>query len=283
MPKNPTEVSPEGIKELIASEGVRYQVYDDANGKKVSSYSQIKGYPTIGVGHLIKKKERDFFSQFLVGRGKMSKNQVFRLFKKDLPKYTKPVLKRIKQPITQSMLDALVSLSYNTGNNSKSVKGAIAAINKKDYDGAAQAILNGPTHSKGRKLSGLVKRRKKEASMFLEEGKPGALLQRIFFWTGVTAGTIAAGLLGWGWISKKFLTSGSKYLNQPYKYYEEGFDVHIRGPKGKVTLPKANDNRMSMTERVLISDTDFKGLQDLTTSANYGNEEAINIFNSWGV
>jgi len=30
-------------------------------------------------------------------------------------------------------------------------------------------------------------------------------LQRIFFWTGVTAGTIAASIVGWRFVSKKLL------------------------------------------------------------------------------
>jgi GH24 family phage-related lysozyme (muramidase) len=90
-----TMPSDEGLQELIQTEGVRYQVYDDATGKTVSSYSQVRGYPTIGVGHLIKDKERSQFSQFLGGRQKMSKNQVFRLLKHDVPRYAKPVAKRI--------------------------------------------------------------------------------------------------------------------------------------------------------------------------------------------
>jgi len=205
-----TTPSDEGLQELIKSEGIYYQVYDDATGKVVSSYSQVKGYPTIGVGHLIKDRERSQFAQFLGGRKKMTKNQVFRLFKHDMPKYYKPIAKRITAPITQSMFDALVSLGYNTGTNSKSLKASIAAINKKDYEQAAQEILNGPTTSKGRQLRGLVKRRKREAKLFLSEGKPGALLQRIFFWTGVTAGTIAASIVGWKFVSKKFLGSSDE-------------------------------------------------------------------------
>ena len=203
-----TKVSEKGLAELIKTEGVRYQVYDDANGKPISSYSQARGYPTIGVGHLIKKSERDYFSKYLKGRGKLSKSQVMKLLAKDMPKYTDPVLKRIKQPITQSMLDALVSLAYNTGTNSRSVKGAIAKINQKDYKGASQEIANGPTTSKGRTLKGLVKRRKREAEWFLEDGKPGSLLQRIFFWTGMTAGTIAVSLVGWNFATGKKLLGG---------------------------------------------------------------------------
>ena len=188
------EISDEGLKELIKTEGVRYQVYDDRTGKPVSSYSDVRGYPTIGVGHLIKDRERSYFSKYLKGRSSLSKSQVFKLLRQDVPKYTDPLLKKIEKPITQSMLDALVSLAYNTGPNSRSVKNSIARINQKDYKGAAQAILDGPTTSKGRTLKGLVKRRKAEYEWFLKDGEPGSLLQRMFFWTGITAATVALGV-----------------------------------------------------------------------------------------
>ena len=48
-------MSTDGLKELIKSEGVRYQVYDDASGRTLFSYSDAIRYPTIGVGHLIYK------------------------------------------------------------------------------------------------------------------------------------------------------------------------------------------------------------------------------------
>ena len=47
------KLSKEGFDRLSKHEGVRYQVYDDANGRVVSSYSEVMGYPTIGIGHLI--------------------------------------------------------------------------------------------------------------------------------------------------------------------------------------------------------------------------------------
>ena len=170
-----TKVSDKGIKELIKSEGVRTQVYDDRGGKTVSSYQQVQGYPTIGVGHRIMPNEEPNFSKYLRGKSKMSENEVFSLLKKDLPKYSEPVRKRIKKPVTQAMFDALVSLAYNAGPNASSVKKAIAKINEEDYNAAAQAILNGPTKSKGRVLQGLVKRRQKEYQMFLSEGKPSKI------------------------------------------------------------------------------------------------------------
>ena len=47
-------MSDDGIQRLIKSEGVRYQVYDDRGGAIISAYEDARGYPTIGVGHLIR-------------------------------------------------------------------------------------------------------------------------------------------------------------------------------------------------------------------------------------
>ena len=166
------KIDSKGLKELIKTEGYRDQVYDDRTGKKVASYSQVSGYPTIGVGHLIRDSERDKYSKYLVGSKKMSKKEVMSLLSIDVERFEKSMRPKIKQPITQSMWNALVSLAFNAGAGSYAVRNAINAINIKDYDGAAKAILNGPTTSKGRKLEGLVKRRRAEAMMFLEDGLP---------------------------------------------------------------------------------------------------------------
>lgn len=236
------KVSESGLKEIISSESIRYEVYDDANGKPISSYSELKGYPTIGVGHRIKDNERTYFSKYLKGNGKLSKSQVMVLFSKDVPKYTQPVLKRINKPITQSMLDALVSLAYNAGPNAKSVKEATAKINELDYKGAAQAILNGPTKSKvkGKYVTrpGLVKRRKSEAKLFLKDGVPGSKLQKFMFWTGILAGLGAASML------LKKAVFGSKSIDDENLYdltnrmikqkIEQRKGKHLKVPKGQI-------------------------------------------------
>ena len=169
-------MSTEGIEQLIKSEGVRYQVYDDRGGAIISSYESARGYPTIGVGHLIKSSERGRFEQFLGGRNSMTHEQVIELLREDLPKYEDPVANRITKPVTTEMFDALVSLAFNTGTNSRSVKNTIAAINEEDYEKAASAIRSGPTSSKGVTMQGLVRRRNEEADWFLAGGLPGIAL-----------------------------------------------------------------------------------------------------------
>jgi len=161
-----------GIDELTKSEGIYYQVYDDATGKVVSSYDQVKGYPTIGIGHLIKDSEREEYSRYLGGREKMTLDQVKALLRGEIHKYEDPIKKRLQKPVTQEMFDALVSLGYNIGTNGRALKNAIAAINDENYQAAADFIRSGPVHSKGRRLLGLERRRNREADWFLSGGLP---------------------------------------------------------------------------------------------------------------
>ena len=169
-------MSTNGLKELIKSEGVRYQVYDDANGRTLYSYSDAIRYPTIGVGHLIYKPngkdERERFKAYLGGGKSMSEKQVMDLLREDLPKYEDPVAQKIQKPVTKQMFDALVSLAFNAGPNARAIKNAIAAINNEDYQGASDAIRNGPKTSGGTLVQGLVKRRNEEADWFLSGGLP---------------------------------------------------------------------------------------------------------------
>lgn len=162
-----------GLKFLKQYEGIRYQVYDDKGGKIISDYSQARGYPTIGIGHLIGAGERDFYSKYLGGREKMTEAEVLALKKKDIPRFAKPLNDRLKEPVTQNMFNAMLSLGFNTGMNGGAIKKAIAAVNAKDYEGAANAIKDGPKTSKGVVMEGLRKRRNAEYEMF-KEGMPSS-------------------------------------------------------------------------------------------------------------
>lgn len=163
------KLSKSGFDFLKGHEGYRDQVYDDATGRVVSSYSDVQGYPTIGIGHLITASQRDYYSQYLGGRKNLTESQVYKLFLQDVPKYYK-FMEKLKVPITQSMFDSLTSLSFNTGNASSTVRKAIAKINAGDYVGAASQIQFGINTSKGRVLDGLTRRRLEESILFLKDG-----------------------------------------------------------------------------------------------------------------
>ena len=170
-------VSGKGLQDLIGSEAIRTQVYDDNDGRTISSYEESVGGPTIGIGHLIRPDEREYFSQFLGGRKEMTRKQVFDLFRKDVQAHVDPWIGTIKKPVTQEMIDALASLAFNVGVNSRTLKNAIEAINRKDYKGASDIIRSGPTRNAatGLVVPGLVTRRNKEADLFLSGGLPSPI------------------------------------------------------------------------------------------------------------
>ena len=167
--------SKKGREELIKSEGVRKQVYDDWTGRIVSSYSQVTGFPTIGVGHLINEDEKNKWKKYFKGGKELTSLQIDQLLKKDILRFTKPLNKELKAPVTQQMYDALVSYSFNVGNNSSWRRKIINKINEKDYNGAAEIMGMYPTTSRGEVMSGLVKRRAKERDLFLSGGMPTLL------------------------------------------------------------------------------------------------------------
>ena len=160
-------ISRDGLKALIRAEGARYVVYDDSNGKPIASYAEAQGYPTIGVGHLIKTNERDKFAPFLKGVGQMDDNQVQKLLMEDLGPRIRALNNMLKVEVTQDHFDALLSMMFNTGAGNRFFKRAIELTNQKKYDEAAQTIRSGPTTSKGKVFPGLVRRRNNEADEYL--------------------------------------------------------------------------------------------------------------------
>jgi GH24 family phage-related lysozyme (muramidase) len=178
--------SQKGIDFLIKEEGAYPKVYDDLTGESekragmvsLSDPSSFKGWPTIGIGHVLyhtgswNRDERSRFSPYLRGGESMTQRQMVDLLREDLPYYENSVRNKITVPITQGMYDALVVHTFNVGGGSRSLKEATAAINKKDWIGAAEAIGGGKIGTSGatgeyQVLEGLVKRRKRETEYFL--------------------------------------------------------------------------------------------------------------------
>ncbi|MFM7085306.1 MAG: lysozyme [Hyphomicrobium sp.] len=90
---------------------------------------------------------------------------------KEISKLEQGVLKLVKAPITQNMFDALVSFSYNCGLGALSKSTVLKRTNEQEYQAAAKAFgmwIKGG----GRVLPGLVKRRAKEAELYLTPPMP---------------------------------------------------------------------------------------------------------------
>ena len=159
-------ISAAGLKELRANEGPRATVYDDADGQSKSSYNDCKGFPTVGVGHLIKNDERATFSKYLKP-GKMSNDVMDNLLLVDLESRIKALNKKLKVKVSQNQFDALLSMMFNTGGANKSFLKAVSLTNEGKFKEASDQIRSGPKTSKGKVLPGLVTRRNGEADRYL--------------------------------------------------------------------------------------------------------------------
>lgn len=169
----PSSLSDYALAELRRMEGAIPYVYDDQGGvyppKRVTSFSAVKGYPTIGVGHRIYPSEEGRFSAFLAGGRDMSSDELDALLREDVEtRVAKTLRPKVLVPITQSMWDALVLQAFNTGPNTNALARTIAAINAGDMEGAAAELGTGATTSKGKTLEGLVRRREAEVALFLK-------------------------------------------------------------------------------------------------------------------
>jgi len=162
-------VSNNGLNLIKKSEGSKSQIYDDKTGKLVSSYTEVKGFPTIGVGHLIKPEEKSKYQGFFLGMSKLSDIDINTLLNTDLDKREKSLNRYLKNKVTQNMFDALLSMMFNTGGGNFNFKSAIAEVNKGNYTTAADWIRKGPVSSKGKILPGLVRRRGEEADLFIKD------------------------------------------------------------------------------------------------------------------
>jgi len=164
------KISPSFFEHLKKTEAVRKIVYDDATGKEVSSYSEVKGAPTIAVGKKIQPHENDKFKKHLKGGAKLEGGALETVINETIEPREQFLTKKLAVPVTQGMFDALFSFMYNTGEYAKSFKGVLTKVNAGDYKGAQEAIANGPKTSGGKVMEGLAKRRAHEAALFASEG-----------------------------------------------------------------------------------------------------------------
>jgi GH24 family phage-related lysozyme (muramidase) len=88
----------------------------------------------------------------------------------DLRKFSGSVNHLVKVPLTQSMFDALVSFTYNTGVYAFETSTLLRLLNAGDYAGAAGQFERWNKGEAGRVLPGLVRRRDAEEKLFRSEG-----------------------------------------------------------------------------------------------------------------
>lgn len=138
---------------LIEEEGVRYTVYRD-----------VAGYPTVGIGHLIRPADN-----LRVG-DRISDQQALDFLEQDLAIAERGVRILVGDlPLHQHEFDALLDLVYNVGlgNVSQSESPRLnAAIQSRDYDAISDELNY--THAGGRVARGLEFRSERREQIFLD-------------------------------------------------------------------------------------------------------------------
>lgn len=173
----PYTLSVAGLNFLKEVEGNIPYIYDDKTKKRVLRWSDVRGYPTVGLGVKIEQQDRPRFERWL---GKtIPQESLDQINKEKIEVYTDILNKKIRDAgisdaaafvrLHQSAVDVLFSYAWNTGLYSNWLSTLLDLYAAKDRDGAVAHIQSGPTTSKGKVLEGLVKRRNREAAIIASE------------------------------------------------------------------------------------------------------------------
>ena len=140
------KTSKKGIELIISFEGF---------SKNACKCVPTEKYYTIGYGHYGKDVARD---------STITKKDAIALLKKDLSSFEKKVDKYNHiYHFTQNEFDALVSFCYNVGNIDK------LTVNGRRSKSEIADVMLRYTHSGGKELRGLVRRRTMERELFLSD------------------------------------------------------------------------------------------------------------------
>lgn len=129
-------------------------------GYSASIYKDSAGYPTIGVGHLIRPSES--FSE------PITEQEAEELLKKDLWTAERAVLRLTRVPLGDSQFNALVSFCFNLGSGAYQRSSMRSKLNRREYADAGGEFLRW-CKAGGKIIKGLLRRRRSERDMFMEE------------------------------------------------------------------------------------------------------------------
>lgn len=139
-------------------------------GFKLEAYHDSADLPTIGVGHLLKKDELSSGKIVIDGvpvkyANGLTQEQVSALLEQDLRPAEQAVNAGVKVSLNQNQFDALVSFTFNTGNQAFTGSTLLKLLNQGNY-GEVPAQLRRWTRSGGKVVPGLVNRREHEISLW---------------------------------------------------------------------------------------------------------------------
>lgn len=123
-------------------------------------YLDVAGYPTIGYGHLIKKGES--------WPNGITEAAAEKLLAKDVQIAERAVIRYISVPLSDSQFNALVSFTFNLGAGALQRSTLRRVLNRGNYAEVPRQLMRW-VNAGGRRVRGLVLRRKEEGSIFASE------------------------------------------------------------------------------------------------------------------
>lgn len=150
---NNKKISNNGLKFIADHEGMILNLYNDP-----------ANHATIGVGHLVHHGSINGSEpeEFKCG---ITKERAMEILRSDVITAENTVNKLVKVSLNQNQFDALVSFVFNIGETQFSSSTLLVKLNNKDYQ-AVPSELNRWVHGDGKKLPGLINRRRDEGNLF---------------------------------------------------------------------------------------------------------------------
>ena len=145
------EIPKKAIEFIKKEEGCVLHIYKD----------QV-GYPTIGVGHLIRKGE-DFSNG-------LTEEEADELLRKDLLYTAASIMRLIAVPLSDNQYSALLSFTFNCGTGALQASTLRSKLNREEYAGAGDEFEKW-CWAGGKKLKALYNRRERERNLFLTNGE----------------------------------------------------------------------------------------------------------------
>ena len=127
-------------------------------GFEAAPYHDAVGYPTVGYGHLLSREKWADLSQWPT----LTEEQANELLRQDVSKFERAVSRYIRVPLTKGQFDALISFAFNLGAGALQASTLRRCLNRGAYHEAPKQLLRW-VFAGGRRLRGLVRRRKAEA------------------------------------------------------------------------------------------------------------------------
>ncbi|MEL6462555.1 MAG: glycoside hydrolase family protein, partial [Cyanobacteria bacterium J06641_2] len=147
------KISDNGLKFIADHEGMILHLYNDP-----------ANHATIGVGHLVHHGPINGSEPEEFKRG-ITKERAMEILRSDVITAENTVNKLVKVPLNQNQFDALVSFVFNIGETQFASSTLLTKLNQGDYN-CVPSELNRWVHGSGKKLPGLINRRRDEGNLF---------------------------------------------------------------------------------------------------------------------